>query len=315
MTLLIDHATPASAGKTANLFAPGSDWRALVEEERARLKRCRDAQVQQVREQVADFILKRAQERGNATPRMLSDEARQRFGIQGVVPITEVERMLRHHGLNTGKTDGLCGHASVAGGAAAKAGQDSGEKACVPPPRVTTRRGEIVWQGWYPVGRYATFLYHVHVTVDFLDGFMTGQVFCGASPALVTEFVGRHTLPAYEKAGGCIQILETNGARAYLGPVKGRNVYGEFLQKHRIRHRVSGAEIGRQKKVLDARQALVSSFVTRWWAHLKECGRCTRRPRFDSDVSEARAKLQEMRSDLASWLRNHNEKLGAKTGN
>ncbi len=304
MSLLIEHASQPPAAKTANPFAPTSDWRALINDERARLREHRDAQARQMRERVERFILRRARRNPHLLPHELVHAARRRFGVlgQGVVSDSSVAYLLKQYRSAAMRAPMHAPATCLNSGTS-----ESHQKERHPPAPPATARGETVWQGWYPVGNYATFLFHVHVTVDLFDGFTTGQVFCGATPDIVVELLSQHTLPKYEEEGVRIQTLMTNGACAYLGSGKGKRIYGDFLRAHGIAHRVAAHQEALQGETPRCRQTMLTDFVSDWRDHLKTVDKAGRRLRADGDAAAARAKLLEIRGAFATLLAECNE--------
>lgn len=288
----------------------GRDWRAAVVREVSKTKPWWAGRKPMARVEAAEFVLRRAQENPELSYEVLAREAMHELGEEKKLSASGVERLLKN-----------CGVTRDASALADLEKKWMEGRVWMPPAwwkkllvynpalreqeHETSVPGERLCQGWYPVGKFGTYWFHVHVTVDMYGSFATGEVFCGTDTDLAVELLERHTLPTYAAVGIRIQEMETRSCRTYASDMSD-HLYSGYLRLQGIKHVVRASYEEHNGYMLKFKQTLLPGILLKWRQAVPEGTRRGRRASMDTQVKRARSRLLEMREEFAQWLDNYN---------
>ncbi|RRJ95850.1 hypothetical protein Ga0100231_017845 [Opitutaceae bacterium TAV4] len=307
--------TPNDEPESASPLAGGRDWHKRVMREIEPARWWAGTVMKPLKPEVLEFVVKTAKENPYCPQEVLVALARAKFGADQAPSRASVRKLLVQCGRVRVREDGFLAvleEKCLTEGVGEWLPPFWWRKLLMRNPVLSERKretsvaGERVCQGWYQVGRYEGFQYHVHVTIDTFGSFATGEVFCGTNTDLAVELLERHTLPVYAEAGVSIRELETRGSVTYTSNKDGRS-FGGFLKLHGIEHRARLSYEPSNGFLLKFRQVLLPGFLLPWRQRLESSAKRPGRPASaDLAVSRAREKLLEMRMSFASWLEDYN---------
>ncbi len=290
-----------------------SDWRQQVRKQAQQERWWTGKIFQPVRAEIAEFVIKTAQENPHYTQAQLVEIAQKKYPGERTPATNAISKLMDRCGLTSSKEaalltvleekwlEGLDWMPETWWKKLLRRNPTLAER-----DHETQKPGERVCLAWYPIGSHEGFAYHVHVSVDTYGSYATGEVFCGLEIDRVVELLDRVTLPTYAADSFRIQTIETKSSSLYTSTNSPSSFTG-YLKLRQIEHEVRPSYRDHNGYLLKFKHALLPGFLLPSRQHLETVKRTRgRRPSAAVATANARKKLLELREALASWLTEYN---------